>query len=138
MTCRRDAFAIAAESLVGTRFRLRGSDPRFGLDCVGVVICSLRAAGLRTQALPPYSLRNRDYSFIPDLAASSGFNQVSGQAMRGDVILVTPGPAQRHLLIAASGTAFIHAHAGIGRVVRMPGPVPWTILSQYRLPLERN
>ncbi len=41
----REAFAEAAESLVGIRFRLFGRDPAYGLDCVGLVAAALARSG---------------------------------------------------------------------------------------------
>jgi cell wall-associated NlpC family hydrolase len=37
--------ATAAETLVGSRFRLHGRDPETGLDCVGVVAAAMAAIG---------------------------------------------------------------------------------------------
>lgn len=49
----------------------------------------------------------------------------------GDVVLVQAGVAQFHLMIAHSD-GHIHAHAGVGRVVDMPGPSMWPVLVQWR------
>ena len=51
----------------------------------------------------------------------------------GDLLLVNPGPAQVHLLVFAGTRGFIHAHAGLGRVVRTPAPCPWSIAIIWRL-----
>jgi hypothetical protein len=50
----------------------------------------------------------------------------------GDVALVRPGPMQLHLMIACPG-GFVHAHAGLRRVVEMPGGSPWPLLSWWRV-----
>jgi hypothetical protein len=36
----RTDFAERARAHVGTRFRPQGRDPRFGLDCVGLILCT--------------------------------------------------------------------------------------------------
>ncbi len=127
------AFALAAEQLVGTRFRLRGRRAKTGIDCVGLVLLALRNSGRTVPDVTGYGLRNHDYSFLSGIADAAGFETVDSKIAMGDVLVVTPGPAQRHLLIASARHHFIHAHAGIGKVVRMPGPVSWPITNIYRL-----
>ncbi|HEX4847500.1 MAG TPA: hypothetical protein VFV30_05115, partial [Novosphingobium sp.] len=51
----------------------------------------------------------------------------------GDVVLLAPGPAQFHLAIAAADGAWIHAHAGLRRVVREPGLPAGTQTHHWRL-----
>ena len=58
--------------------------------------------------------------------------QALGIAVPGDLILARPGPAQHHLLVASGPDRFIHAHAGLRRVVAMPGPLPWPVLHRWR------
>ena len=50
----------------------------------------------------------------------------------GDVLLLRPGPAQVHLAIVGAG-GLIHAHAGLGRIVLTPPPLPWPIERHWRL-----
>lgn len=124
----RDA-ALAAQSMVGAPFRLHGRDPSRGLDCVGLV-----AAALGTAAAPAgYRLRNRDISRPLALAPAAGLVETSGAVEPGDVLLVRTGPAQHHLLIADARGGFVHAHAGLRRVVAMPGPLPWPVERHWRL-----
>ena len=52
-------------------------------------------------------------------------------AREGDLALVRPGPLQLHLMIVVSG-GHVHAHAGVGRVVEMPGPSPWPVIGYWR------
>ena len=46
-------------------------------------------------------------------------------------LLVQAGPAQFHLMIATDG-GHVHAHAGLGKVVEMPGASPWPVLGRWR------
>lgn len=126
--------AKAAGQFVGVRFRLHGRDPAFGLDCVGLVAAALRAIGRVPVVSDTYALRNRDIAPCLMLAPANGFEETALPILSGDVALVRPGPAQWHLLIAADGGKFIHAHAGLRRIVRMPGPLCWPILRRWRLP----
>ena len=125
--------ARAAEALVGAPFRLHGRDPASGLDCVGVLAAALKGCG-RSAVLPNgYALRNR---VLPDLAgfvAESGFVPVAGDAAPGDVQLVQAGPGQFHLLIALGEGCFVHAHAGLRRVVCSKPAPDWPIIAHWRL-----
>jgi hypothetical protein len=121
--------AQAAEALVGTRFRLMGRDPASGLDCVGLV-----AAALGVPVAPTdYRLRNRDISAALAFAPAAGLVEAVGAIEPGDVLLAVSGPAQHHLLVAGTGGGFIHAHAGLRRVVATPGPLPWPVTRHWRL-----
>ncbi len=120
MDGRAERFAAAAEEMVGAPFRLHGRDAVAGVDCVGLVVLALEQADVRVPPLPPYSLRNAAYAFLPRLAEACGLARVCSTPERGDCIVTAPGPAQRHLLIATAPDCLVHAHAGLRRVVRMP------------------
>ncbi|RXZ64877.1 NlpC/P60 family protein [Pelagerythrobacter rhizovicinus] len=134
---RAEAVARAAEALVGTPFRLHGRDPRWGLDCIGLVASALEGAGLQAEPPSGYGLRNHAIDDPDQQARRSALRPVEGAPMVGDVLLVRPGPAQVHLLVCARGDGFIHAHAGLRRVVAMPGPLPWPVLRHWR-PIEED
>lgn len=128
-----EALAAAAEALVGARFRLHGRDPATGLDCVGVLAAALAAIG-RPAVLPTgYALRSARLPELDALAAGCGLAR-TGLALRpGDVSLLRIGPCQHHLAVAARGEGFVHAHAGLRRVVVMPGPLAWPAIYRWRL-----
>ncbi|RYE96206.1 MAG: peptidoglycan endopeptidase [Oxalobacteraceae bacterium] len=126
------ALVRAAEALLGCRFRLHGRDPATGLDCVGLVVAALKAIGRPVRPPTGYGLRNRriDAALVPP----AGLVETSGNIQPGDIVLAAPGPLQHHLLIAGrDGCRFIHAHAGLRRVVETPGPIPWPLLHHWRL-----
>lgn len=120
--------ARAAEALVGTRFRLHGRDPASGLDCVGLVASVLGAA-----APACYRMRNRDIAAALAFAPAAGLIEASGAMEPGDVLLVRCGATQHHLLIADTSGGFVHAHAGLRRVVTTPAPLPWPVERHWRL-----
>lgn len=127
------ALAEAAAALVGSRFRLHGRDPATGLDCIGVLAAALVAIG-RPAPLPTgYALRTRALPPLEGWALACGLVASPQPLAAGDVLIVRPAPCQHHLLIAASARSFIHAHAGLRRVVRMPGPLAWPELRRWRL-----
>lgn len=124
--------ARAAEGLVGAPFRLHGRSPETGLDCIGLLVAACAAAG-RPIALPNgYRLRSRTLPDLAELAARSGFASAQAPLRPGDVAMCRVNPCQHHLAIIASGNRFVHAHAGLGRVVAMPAPLPWPIVGLWR------
>lgn len=127
--------AAAAEGLVGTRFRLHGRSPETGLDCVGLVAAALARCGRQPLAPAGYRLRMTDPGPWLSFAEANGFLPVPAAApvKRGDLLLVHLRRLQPHLLIALGSATFVHAHAGLGRVVRQPGPPPGPVAAHWRL-----
>lgn len=138
MTNDSAALARAAERLAGTPFRLHGRDPATGLDCIGVVGAALGAIGRPAELPIAYALRNSDIGEALRHATKSALVRVSGRVVTGDIVLTAPGPAQYHLLIALGGERFVHAHAGLRRVVVTPGPIDEPIVYHWRLPAQKQ
>lgn len=124
---------IAAEALalVGAPFRLRGRDPRTGIDCVGLVLAALEQAGVPVSEPPAYQLRGTGRARAETLLRRGGLAPVEAEAA-GDVLLAQSGPMQLHLMIRATA-GHVHAHAGLGRVVLMPPPVQWPVFGIWRV-----
>ncbi|ANY18809.1 NlpC/P60 family protein [Tsuneonella dongtanensis] len=125
--------AAAAARLEGAPFRLHGRDPATGLDCVGVVVAAFAACGVRLAGPVGYGLHNSGITRWLGLAEEAGFVEASGDPRPGDIILVRPGPGQHHLLITLPAGRFLHAHAGLRRVVVQPGPLGWPVVKRWRL-----
>ncbi len=113
------AFAEAALALVGVPFRLHGRDAR-GVDCVGLVALALTAIGRRPAIPVGYRLRALSVAPLLEFAERNGFVPLVGPEAPGDLLLVHPCPIQAHLIIASGQGGFVHAHAGLGRVVYEP------------------
>lgn len=148
---RGQALADAATGLVGTPFRLGGRDPRIGLDCLGLLHASLVRIGHVPFDATGYRLRNVSIAGWLPLAQRNGFAEAEGIPMAGDVLLCRPGPGQHHIVIwqGAAGldraplitqrvARFIHAHAGLRRIVAAPAPLPWPLAAHWRLPNQEN
>lgn len=121
-------FAERARALVGTRFRPQGRSAA-GLDCVGVVLATfgIDAASVRRD----YRLRTDDPIEL-DTAMLKHFRRVSRKELAaGDVLLLTQAKRQLHLAVRTSD-GFVHAHAGLRRVVETPGLPEAPILRIYR------
>lgn len=126
--------AVAAGALVGSPFRLHGRDPTTGLDCIGLLAAAFTALGASAKLPNSYRLRSRRLPDTSEIARCCGFTRADGLIEVGDVIICQVGPCQFHLAIALTDEGFVHAHAGLKRVVVTPGPLPWPTLQHWRLP----
>lgn len=119
-----------ARSFVGCTFRPQGRDPTIGLDCVGLVVAVFQ--------IEPRQVR-RDYRL-----GGPHRSQLETELLRffrrvtapqaGDVLLCDIARTQTHLAMHCGGS-FIHAHAGLRRVVETPGQPSWPI-SAFRQLLQ--
>jgi cell wall-associated NlpC family hydrolase len=125
--------AQAAEALLGTPFRLHGRDAHKGLDCMGLVEAALNASGRPVRLPFDYALKMRSIERFAGAALRAGLILASGHEEAGDILLLRVGPCQFHLGIVGSDGSFIHAHAGLRRVVSSPFP-EGDILERWRLP----
>lgn len=127
--------ATAAAELVGTRFRLHGRDPATGLDCIGLFTAAMARCGRGVAVPRGYGLRlSRRDDWLPDPAAY-GFAGAKPPFAPGDVVMLCPGPAQLHLAIRGD-VGWVHAHAGLRRVVAQPSLPAGEILGHWRLAPE--
>ncbi|CAH0350087.1 C40 family peptidase [Sphingobium sp. CECT 9361] len=127
---RAERIVAGARALVGVPFRLQGRDADAGLDCVGLVACALAAAGHRGAVPGGYGLRGGDPVRFSGWLRSAGLRRVR-ILKAGDVVLVRAGVAQFHVMLRVP-RGFVHAHAGLRRVVEMPGEALWPVVSVWR------
>lgn len=128
--------AAAAKALVGAPYRLNGRDPMTGLDCLGVVAVALALAGWPERLPLRSTLHRSDIGDVALIAQSVGLVRAHGVAIAGDILLVRCSAIQPHLLIAADGDRFIHAHAALRRVVLGPVDAAWSVAGHWRLPAQ--
>ena len=130
-----ESFAAAAKALCGTPFRLHGRDPETGLDCVGLVAAALERCGRAVLAPEGYALRALSVAPLLGFAAQNGFVALDPRAPvePGDLLLVRPSAIQAHLAIVLDRDSFVHAHAGLGKVVIGEGALPGETIARWRL-----
>ncbi|OHD01610.1 MAG: hypothetical protein A2885_03365, partial [Sphingopyxis sp. RIFCSPHIGHO2_01_FULL_65_24] len=104
--------------MVGVRFRLQGSDPATGLDCVGLVWAAYAVAGKRLVRPGDYPLRGWARGRVEAGLADAGFGPVMDQRA-GDIALIAFAAGQFHLGLIGPAS-LVHAHAGLRRVVETP------------------
>jgi cell wall-associated NlpC family hydrolase len=121
-------FAERARALVGTPFRLQGRGVG-GLDCVGV---ALAAYGVQNEdARSNYRLRGEYEQEVRRFLRES-FRRVSAAQLRsGDLMLMKVAGDQLHIGVRTDA-GFVHAHAGLRRVVETPGMPYWPFVGIYR------
>ena len=116
-----------ARSLIGCRFRPQGREPEHGLDCVGLVCAAFQ---IPTELVPrDYRLRGDQSDRLE--AELAPFFELVPDAGAGDVLVMRAAPDQLHVGIMTE-RGFIHADAGLRRVVETPGLPLWPILSAHR------
>lgn len=117
--------------MAGVRFRPQGRDPAHGLDCIGLTAI---ACGVPIASVPHnYRLRSGDAARIARGLGAQGLIAVAPDETReGDVILAEAGPGQVHLAILTAD-GFVHADAAARRIVERPLPLPWPVLSAWRM-----
>lgn len=121
-------YVARARALRGCRFRLQGRDPRHGLDCVGLAVV---VYAIRDDFRRDYRLRGGHLSEMRR-ALARDFRRISNLARRpGDLLLWSVATDQLHLGTCAGGS-FVHADAGIGRIVETPGEAPWPLIGIFR------
>lgn len=132
MSERDTALWQAALGLIGTPFRYHGHTPAGGLDCVGLVAEACRRAGHPVPpSLPRYAIRATGLEQVKAWLDAAGLVPRSAPGA-ADIVLTDAGRGQMHLIIARPD-AHIHAHAGIGRVVLVPGTAGFPVLARWGL-----
>jgi murein DD-endopeptidase / murein LD-carboxypeptidase len=130
----RAAIAQRALDEIGTPFRLFGRTAGKALDCVGLALVAL-APHLPSGVLAPrYSMRGDYAARARDFLAHSVLTEMETiePACVGDLVLASLGPTQLHFLICTA-SGWVHADAGLGRVVLRPGALEWLVRGVWRL-----
>ncbi|HEY9579035.1 MAG TPA: peptidoglycan endopeptidase [Rhizorhapis sp.] len=128
---RGEAVVRSARALLGVPFRLHGRSADMGVDCVGLVALAAWRAGHEGEAPDRYGLRGGRVEQFENWLAAAGLRRVSSM-VPGDIVLVQAGVRQFHVMVF-TGEGFIHAHAGLRRVVAMPGESPWPVIGVWRV-----
>jgi cell wall-associated NlpC family hydrolase len=119
-------FAERARALVGTPFRPQGRGVD-GFDCVGVAVDVFAISGVPQN----YRLRGAHADEIGEFL-SRHFRPVPAiRARPGDLLLMRIAEDQVHFGVSTPA-GFVHAHAGVRRVVETPGAPGWPVLGVYR------
>ena len=111
-----------ARSCVGTPFLHQGRNKKTGLDCIGLVVVSLEAAGLKVHDRQDYSRRPDGKSIVNALEQHNAVKIADApvscdQIQRGDLLLFSYDNQIQHIAIATSSSTIIHSYATAKKVV---------------------
>ena len=124
----RADYAARARALAGTRFRLQGRDAS-GLDCVGLAMATY---GIPADAVRRNYRLKGDHRSEIERALKAGFRRIGERDARpGDLLLLLVARDRLHLAVRTDD-GFVHAHAGLRRVVETPGFPEWPLIGAYR------
>jgi len=130
MKNRGDEIVARARSLLGTAYRPKGRSEE-GVDCVGLAAFAL---SIPAAAVPKaYERRKGCPSLIAVALDALGFDVRDGSDTAPGVLLIFDVGLGRIHLGISTGAAFVHADAGLGRVVERPFPPPWPVAAVWRV-----
>lgn len=121
-------FEARARALVGSPFRLQGRSEQ-GLDCVGVAISAYGVPADRVRR--NYRMRGNHAAEIRETLERHFRRVPTAQLRPGDLMLMRVSADQLHIGIRTCA-GFVHAHAGLRRVVETPAMPDWPLLGVYR------
>lgn len=98
-----------------------------------MLVASLAAIGCPAPLPMGYALRTAALPDLAVLAQACGFGEAKGPVLPGEVQFLRVGPCQHHLAIAVRRGRFVHAHAGLRRVVIVPGPLSSPVTHRWHL-----
>lgn len=105
----------AARACVGTPFHHQGRLAGVGLDCIGLVVIALRAAGVKIDDRLDYGVRPDGASLIKAIEDHGGHAVHGIEA--GDVLVIRYDQQPQHVAIATSSDKMVHSFAPAGKVV---------------------
>jgi cell wall-associated NlpC family hydrolase len=109
------AIIAAARACLDTSFHHQGRQPGVGLDCIGLVIIAVKAAGIDVHDRTDYGRRPDGKSLAAALIAHGAAS--AGTVQAGDVLLFRYDGQPQHVALATGNTTMIHSFAPAGKVV---------------------
>ena len=120
--------AVRALALAGVPFRPQGRD-RAGMDCVGMCLATYRIPAEQVRC--DYRIRGDHRREVMASLAKWFWRVGKLDARAGDLMLLSVASDQLHLAVRTEN-GFVHADAGLRRVVHTPGDPPWPVIGVYR------
>lgn len=109
------AMLAAVRGCLGTPFHHQGRRAGVGLDCIGLVIVGLRAAGVWVRDQTDYGMRPDGVSLIAALEAHGAVRVSDIQS--GDILVFRYDHQPQHVAVALSADRLMHSFAPARRVV---------------------
>ncbi len=112
---RADRVVAAARACLGTPFHHQGRAAGIGLDCIGLIVVALRAAGMEVRDRADYGPRPDGQSLIAALDAHGAVP--AGEIRAGDVLVFRYDNQPQHVALATGEESMIHSFAPARSVV---------------------
>jgi hypothetical protein len=130
---KQDIIAKSALNQIGVPFYTHGRLAGERLDCVGLVAYCMNQIGCNIDFPQDYQLRGNHFLRMRRFFQQPPFVAVDdGQFLDGDIIAAQINLRQLHFLIRAD-EGWVHAHAGLRKVVFTPDPIAWSIIGHWRV-----
>lgn len=115
MSDKSEIMIAAARTCSGTPFHHQGRSIGIGLDCIGLVVVALRAAGITVHDRSDYG-RRPDGKSLRAALQEHGAQSVE-EIKAGDILLFRYDGQPQHVALATGSDMMIHSFAPAGKVV---------------------
>jgi cell wall-associated NlpC family hydrolase len=114
----QEIMIAAARLCLGTPFHHQGRVPQVGLDCIGLVVVALRAAGIVVQDRHDYG-RSPQGNALHEAFIAHGFQHSLPLPLiaPASIILCSCAGVPQHVALITTPTMMIHAYAPAGGVI---------------------
>jgi NlpC/P60 family putative phage cell wall peptidase len=112
----------AARRCLGTPFHHQGRIPKIGLDCIGLIVVALKAAGFDVRDRTDYARRPDGKSLVAALTNHGA--EPASNIEPGDILLFRYDNQPQHAALVTEADRMIHSFAVAGEVVE-------TIIGDY-------
>ncbi len=115
-----------ARTYIGTPYHHQGRQPQIGLDCLGVVVCALRACGYSVNDQTDYTQSPNGAHMLASIRAHAvGERPRHYPPQAGDLLLFRFNQQPQHCALATGDGQMIHAYAPQGSVVESRLSASW-------------
>lgn len=134
-------FALTfARACLGTPFHHQGRKPGIGLDCIGLIVCTLRALGVPVSDITDYDRKPDGVRLCAALIAHGGTALPKDPSIwqAGDILVFRYDGQPQHVAFFDGSGHIIHAFAPAGKVVETSYGSYWArrLCTAYRLNLS--
>lgn len=118
-----ESMIAAARACLATPFHHQGRKPGAGLDCIGLIVVALQAAGFTVRDRADYG-RRPDGKSLAEALIAHGAKPVE-TINAGDILLFRYDGQPQHAALATGADLMIHSFAPAGCVVETPIGAYW-------------
>lgn len=118
MSIKGDMIAAAADAMVGVPFKHQGRNPHAGVDCAGLVLCSVWSAGCELPDCIGYGPQPQAHVLLAELQQRARRIH-RDDAEPGDILLFQYRVEMpMHFAVLLANNYVVHAHGQTGKVIK--------------------